>query len=42
MGGGGGGGVLEVRTWSGVGVNVLVCTWGAVVVVWGVSVDTTI
>ena len=26
---GGGGGVLEVRTWSGVGVNVLVCTRGA-------------
>ena len=28
-GGGGGGGGLEVRTWSGVGVNVLVCTRGA-------------
>ena len=27
--GGGGGGVLEVRTWSRVGVNVLICTWGA-------------
>ena len=26
---GGGGGVLEVRTWGGVGVNVLVCTRGA-------------
>ena len=25
----GGGGVLEVRNWSGVGVNVLVCTRGA-------------
>ena len=40
-------GVLEVKTWSGVGVNVLLCTRGAefemdLVVVWGVSVDTTI
>ena len=47
VGGGGGGVVFEVRTWSGVGVNVLVCTRGAafemdLVVVWGVSVDTTI
>ena len=22
-------GVLEVRTWGGAGVSVLVCTWGA-------------
>ena len=38
--------VLEVRTWSGAGVSVLVCTQGAafdgLVVVWGVSVDTKI
>ena len=35
-------GVLEVRTWSGAGVSVLVCTRGGLVVVCGVSVDTTI